>query len=70
MIDSNTLAAINDIGLMSFLMDTGGFLFGNGITFAVFHSIGTTPSLYNGELLNTGRITRLRSGSLQYNYIY
>ncbi len=43
-IDSKTLA-VNDIGLMSFSMDTGGFLLGNGITFAVFHSIGTTPSL-------------------------
>ncbi len=43
MIDSNTLAAIgvNDIGLMAFSMDTGGFLFGNGITFAVFQSIVT-----------------------------
>ena len=38
------------IGLMYFSMDTGGFLLGNGITFAVFHSIGTTPSLR--ELLN------------------
>ena len=52
MSDSNTLASIgvNDIGIMSFSIDTGGFLLGYGITFAVFHSIGTTPSLR--ELLN------------------
>ena len=34
---------------MPFSIDTGGLVFGNGITLAIFHSIGSTPSL--SELL-------------------
>ena len=30
---------------MSFSIDTGGLVFDNGITLAIFHSIGSTPSL-------------------------
>ena len=34
---------------MSFSIDTGGLVFGNGITLAIFHSTGRTP--YLSELL-------------------
>ena len=41
---------VSEIGLMSFSIDTVGLVFGNGIPLAIFHSIGSTPSL--SELLN------------------
>ena len=51
-IDSNTFASIgvSAIGLMSFSMDSCGGYLGNGITIAVFHNFGSTPS--RRELLN------------------
>ena len=41
-IDSNTLVAIgvSDIDLVYFSINMGGFIFGNGITFAIFLSLG------------------------------
>ena len=49
--DSNTLASIglSDIGLISFSSESGGCFFGNGMTVAVFQSLGNIPSL--SELL-------------------
>ena len=41
---------VSDIGFMSFSVVTGGCFFDKGITVAVFHSFGSTPSLR--ELLN------------------
>ena len=51
-IDSNTFASIgvSAIGLMPFSIYSGGRFLGNGITVAVFHNFGSTPS--RRELLN------------------
>ena len=51
-IDSNTFASIgvSAIGLMSFSIDSGGRFLDNGITVAVFHNFGSTPS--RREILN------------------
>ena len=51
-IDSNTFASIgvSAIGLMSFSIDSDGRFLGNGITVAVFHNFGNTPSRI--EILN------------------
>ena len=50
-IDSNTLAAIgiSEIGINVFFNRHRWDCFGNGITLAIFHFIGSTPSL--SELL-------------------
>ena len=51
---------------MSLSINTGGFVFGNGITLAIFHSIRSTPSL--SELLKIAEgyvfIGELRNGTL------
>ena len=51
-IDSNTLVTIgvSEIGRIYFSKERGGFCFGSGITLALFHIAGTTPS--RNELLN------------------
>ena len=51
-IDSNTFASIvvSVIGLMPFSIDSCGRFLGNGMTVAVFHNFGSTPS--RRELLN------------------
>ena len=36
--------AVSAIGLMSFSIHSGGRFLGNGITVAVFHNFGSTPS--------------------------
>ena len=35
---------VSEIGRISFSIDRGGFFFGSGITCAVFHKAGITPS--------------------------
>ena len=51
-VDSNTLyiIGVSEIGRISFSNELGGFFFGSGITLALFHIAGTTPS--RNELLN------------------